>query len=155
MNGLIIGFIITTILLATSSVGLGLIINYPYLDPLSHQLRETCIMTNCVIGDIAYCGRSSCVYYHYDYTLMYNETNYTKTFYGTTSDMKTCSNFYYIDCYYDNREVIGSFTVTNDSSSIIGIVFMTFLVLLLLVLFIILKTKLIITCLDMREVIYV
>jgi hypothetical protein len=113
-------------------------------------------MTHCVIGDLAYCGRyKSCVSYHYDYTLLYNGTNYTKTFYGTTKDIKTCDYFYYIDCYYDNRDPIESFTVTNQNVSILGIIFMTFWVFIFLVLFIILKTKLIIACLDTQTVAYV
>lgn len=87
---------------------------------------------------------------------MYNGTNYTKTFYGTTSDIKTCSYFYYIDCYYDDRDVIGSFTTQNDNfGSILGIVCMTFMVLVFFVLFIVTKIKLIVACLDMREVTYV
>lgn len=157
MKELIATYVIVTLLLVTSGVGLGLIIKFPYLDPLSHRVRETCIMTNCAIGDLVHCGKySSCVSYHYDYTLMYNGTNYTKTYYGITTDIKTCSYFYYIDCYYDDRDMIESFTTQNDSfGSILGIVFMTFMVFLLFVIFIVLKIKLIMTCIDKQEITYV
>jgi hypothetical protein len=157
MKGLITIFITISVLLVVSGVGLGLIIKYPYLDPLSNQVRNTCIMTNCGTGDLAYCGKQqSCVSYHYDYTLMYNGTNYTKTFSGTTSDIKICSYFYYIDCYYDDRNVIESFTTQNDHLGVIlGIICMTCIVFICFVLFIIVKIKLIVAYLDTQKVTYV
>ena len=51
MKGLIIWFALVSILLTTSIIGLGLIVRFPYLGQYENQVKDTCIMTNCQLGD--------------------------------------------------------------------------------------------------------
>lgn len=155
MKGLIIWFALVSILLTTSIIGLGLIIRFPYLGQYENQVKDTCIMTNCQLGDLASCGKTSCVNYHYDYTLMYNGTNYTKTYYSTTTDMKTCSYYYYIDCYYNVKNIMETLTPKSDNGAVLGIFMMTFTVIWLFVIFVVLKVMLITECMNKQKITYV
>lgn len=153
----IISFIISTILLFTCGAGLGVIIKFPYLDPLSHRVESVCLVTNCYIGEGYRCGhRNSKICYdtHYDYTLSYNSTNYTKTFYGTTYNHGVCDNAA-VTCYYDDRDPITSFTTDSYIEATLGIILMSMMVILFLMGSTCLLTYIIVMIINKHKVEYV
>lgn len=111
--------VMMTLLISAFTIGLAITIHYSYLQPLSHQHVDTCIVYNCTV-DIndpyececySYWTCSTCYTFSYDYILNLNGTNYTNYFTSDTIDTQFCTTETYVICYYYDNDIRNSLNV--------------------------------------------